>query len=315
MRQEFVSESVIGAARQPGMAQSATFIDDTTELRTSALASLRRFHAVLERGSMATAEEWRADLEALRLLKRDMPTTLARLEMAAEPGDFDLVAALREATAELAPLETEIRQRLGGARSNGESGYVDLDALRGQLAERAARRELGGSSGVGTVPTLEIAMRRSSMAGIPMLVFGTGWLSFTTFHAIMMIGGLSRAIGWAALFLLAFYSIFFMVGFGMLWGGITQFRKEELILAGASLTVRYTLFGYSWDKVYSLDAQSRAWVATPAVQQKGARIQEIAILTGEGKEIRVGNGLPDPILYQESDRINDYVHRLFAIGR
>jgi len=228
--------------------------------------------------------------------------------------DSAIVDTLDKAVQQIPSVAEELRRRL--ARHTGQplATDLDLDALRERLSEREARLELG-------VPTEEEVPVRLDLpptdpnyvaAGFTLL-FGLGWTSFTTFHAVMMIGGLSQMIGFGALFLLLFYSIFFAVGFGMLYTAYTSMRKEAVSFEGRQMTVTHTIFGRTTTRVYDLGPDAIAEFAVPVMftqnQSNGNRTnaQCISITDATGKKRRFMASIDADQLSKQIGRINSYL--------
>ena len=135
------------------------------------------------------------------------------------------------------------------------------EQLREKLARRAAQTEVNDIIGKEIEQPLEATTRhRNIPAAIAMGIFGIAWTSFTTVHAFFMIGGMMQAFGWAALFLLLFYSMFWAVGFGMLATSAASLGTETIDLYDGTLTSTFNLFGYKRVKKIAIDTSYRAKV-------------------------------------------------------
>lgn len=157
---------------------------------------------------------------------------------------------IRDAEAHITYLET-------GA-ANAEDA---AEQLREKLARRAAQTEVDDIIGKGFEQPLEATTRhRNIPAAIGAGIFGIAWTSFTTVHAFFMIGGMMQAFGWAALFLLLFYSLFWAVGLGMLATAAASLGTEKIDLFDGTLTSTFNLFGYKRVKKIAIDASYRARV-------------------------------------------------------
>ena len=135
------------------------------------------------------------------------------------------------------------------------------EQLREKLARRAAQTEVNDIIGKEIEQPLEATTRhRNIPAAIGTGLFGIAWTSFTTVHAFFMIGGMMQAFGWAALFLLLFYSMFWAAGFGMLATAAVSLGTENIDLYDGTLTSTFNLFGYKRVKKIAIDTSYRARV-------------------------------------------------------
>ena len=135
------------------------------------------------------------------------------------------------------------------------------EQLREKLARRAAQTEVNDIIGKEIEQPLQATTRhRNIPAAIAMGIFGIAWTSFTTVHAFFMISGMMQAFGWAALFLLLFYSMFWAAGFGMLATSAASLGTETIDLYDGTLTSTFNLFGYKRVKKIAIDTSYRAKV-------------------------------------------------------
>ncbi|MFM7188799.1 MAG: hypothetical protein ACKO14_13380, partial [Armatimonadota bacterium] len=174
------------------------------------------------------------------------PTIVTSIEQAIR----HLPDMIQDAEAHITYLET-------GA-ANAEDA---AEQLREKLARRAAQTEVDDIIGKGFEQPLQATTRyRNIPAAIGTGIFGIAWTSFTTVHAFFMIGGMMQAFGWAALFLLLFYSLFWAVGLGMLATSAASLGTETIDLYDGTLTSTFNLFGYKRIKKVAIDTSYRARV-------------------------------------------------------
>lgn len=274
---------------------------------------LARFAPLLEGTDRLNAAECRRALEQVKRLREDAATLAGTV--AIHP-DEELESTFREAMGQLDGIESDLRRRMALLAPGDPSGTVDLDSLRARMAEAAARRE------VEQLAPTPVSERRLALdipeanraQGVFMGVFSFGWLSFTTMHCILMIGGMARSgLGWGALFLLGFYAIFFMVGFGMAWGAANAFARESVELLGDRLVVRRTLGPWKREQEVLLGPESQAYVTQAQFSnsnQRQAMSTEIAVTAADGKEVRFGSGRPGGVQRNLVNRINEYLAAL-----
>ncbi len=212
---------------------------------------------------------------------------------------------LQQAVEELPTLRSELRRSLGEVDTADPSSPA-LVEIRERLAERQARRDLGVATGaVVTAETLELPIREGSWwAALPMLLFGGGWISFTAFHALLMIRGMWQFAGPAALLLCGFYAIFFGVGFAMIGSAIRALASETFELQGSELTISRK---YPWGvskRVHALEPSKAAYVATPNFRQKGSTAHDLVLTAEDGKTVRIGGGD-----FQQTERLAERINR------
>jgi hypothetical protein len=274
---------------------------------------LSRFLPLLDDPRTLDAPECRSRLETAAELReegRDVLDSLTRAGL----GDDAPTSLFREALAELDHAEEEIRKRLGAITPGDHEGIADLEMVRRRLAEAAARREVRETAGwQWSESGLELTSSHANPAAAAGLgIFSLGWLGFTTFHAVMMIGGMARVFGLLSLFLLAFYAIFFMAGFAMAYGAFRAAAEEKLALRGRTLTLTRRLCGRSWERRYRLGPNSRARLVNQrfgSSSSEGSQqpLQEIEIRDEDGRGIRFGT-LESRDEYEELVRqINSYL--------
>jgi len=150
------------------------------------------------------------------------------------------------------------------------------EQLREKLARRAAQSEVNDIIGKGFEQSLQATTRQRNIpAAIGTGLFGLAWTSFTTVHAFFMISGMMQAFGWAAMFLLLFYSLFWAVGLGMLATSAASLGTETIDVYDGTLTSTFNLFGFKRVKKIAIDTSYRAKVVKstwgPMVQQSNRR--------------------------------------------
>ncbi len=280
--------------------------------RADAHRWLARFAPLLEDPQRLDADACRRRLGRVDALREEGGAIVAALEVHGGHQEEELLQTLRQAWSQLPGMRTDLQRRLGALAPGDPAGMVDLDALRTRMAEIAARREVEQ-----LVPTtvadgtLEETTSPANLgAAIFAGVFGLGILSFVTLHAVLMIGGLSRVIGWFSLLLLGFYAIFFGAAGAMLYGAFRMACRETIRLNGRQLALRRSLLGFSQEKTYPLGADSEAYITRANMQQKGMHSTEVAILDERGREIRFGTGRSDGEQRRLVRRINDYLKTL-----
>jgi hypothetical protein len=264
--------------------------------RSNAERWLTRFAPFLETSLEPDVET----LRQLKELRQEGEKCIPELSAWATEDDQILLATLRDALNHLKAKEASLRPQLSES-----GGALNLTELRSKIAEASARQELGETE---VVPkSLELLLTGGNLvaaAGIGM--FGLFWNSFTLVHATFMIGGMWKAFGPMALFLLAFYSLFFGVGFMMAKNALDTASKEELLLQEGTLTIRKTLGFWVRAKKIVLGPQSRVGLEVPQVRQKGSRAMVITVNDAEGKSHQFGLTAPEHLK-------SEYVRQLNAI--
>lgn len=272
-----------------------------TDLQTVAREEANRFLAEVSpllQGETPTenAQGLRNWIQTVERLQGKSARLRMDLELLMDPSDQILKATAVQVLNQLPTLEEDLRKRLARLAPGDPEGRVDLDRLRDRLAEREARQEMGVSTDLEIPAVLEQKVSDPNwMGGLFMGVFGFGWTAFTTVHAIFMIGGMATAFGWAALGLLAFYSIFFLVGFAMLAGAAASCSTESIRLEGRELTITYQFFGITYRRKATLDPAAKITIGKAMTKFKnstdsdgGGGQRSILLTTAEGKEVSLG---------------------------
>lgn len=203
--------------------------------------------------------------------------------------DLVLADTVAKALTQLPQIEDDIRDKLGFLEPGNPEGNVDLDALRDRLAAREAQAEVESSFGELPNTAQPLVVHGNPIAGIGMGLFGLAWTSFTTFHAFFMIGGMFRQFGFPALFLLLFYSLFFAVGFGMLYGAWRSAAKEEIELEDGALVQRLTLGAIKTRKRVEFVGKPVARVERAKVQQEGKTSWVVNVWDEKGMRIALAS--------------------------
>lgn len=280
--------------------------------RADAHRWLARFAPLLEDPERLDAAACRRRLDRIASLRDEGEAIVSGLELHRGHEEEELLQTVQQALPQLPGMQADLQRRLGVLAPGDPAGMVDLDALRTKMAEAAARREVEQlvPSAV-TGETLEETTSPANLgAALFAGLFGFGILSFITVHAVLMIGGLSRAIGGFALFLLGFYAIFFGAAGTILYGAFRMACRETILLTGHRLTLRRDFLGLSRETVYPLGADSEAYVTRANTQfgnNRGVHGTEVAILDERGREVRFATGRSDGEQRRLVTRINDYL--------
>jgi uncharacterized membrane protein len=283
---------------------------DAQAAREGANRWLARFAPLLHGLDALSAADCRTRLARLKELKPEAGAILTNLRADNELTNTELLSTLEAAAAQIDNVESLLQRRLASLAPGDPAGLVDLQALRKDLAEVAARHEVEEVVGIGPLPQrLELKLSNGSLAAAGFLgLFSFGWLSFTTVHAIFMIGGMMKSFGAIALALLGFYAIFFAVGIGMALAAFAAACKEEVDLDGRTMTVRRKLFWMSWERRYTLAPDASVRLELAAVRQTGSNNRVLVAETEGGSEVKFGSGCPPDRQKQYLQRINEYLH-------
>lgn len=281
------------------------------EARESAQRWLARFSPLLDEPETLKADECRRRLERLQGLRGDSQQVLFSLQSQAGTDEVELLTTLRQAVDELDDRESELRRRIATLAPGDAEGEVDLQAIRSRIAEAEARREVEQVTGSRLLsePRLEILTSPGSLAAAAFMgVFSLGWMSFTTLHAVIMIGGMIQSsIGWGAIFFLFFYAIFWAVGIGIGYGAFKTASKEHATFDGRTLTITRSLFGKEWKKSFELAPDAQAYVTQSNFRQNNVPSWELALTDAQGKEIRLGSGRQMFELQHKAEKINAFL--------
>lgn len=226
--------------------------------------------------------------------------------------EWELSDTFRRAFDQLPSLEEDARRMLAVLRPGDPRGVPNLDDLQDRLGEREARQEIGADTLPQVTDSLvEIASPQQPGNAMGQLTMALAVLGFVTFHAIAMIGGMWMAFGPAALFLLAFYSIFYFAGFATLSSAFKAGAEEKITLTGRTLEVSRTLGPFSTRRDYVIAANSMPRIGMPnvVVSTRRGQIPQTAILLTdlEGKEVAIGMGMTMEMREKLRDKIASYL--------
>ena len=286
---------------------------DKEQIRDAANAWVARFAPLVMGDSVPTEPEVRRRIQDCVRLRTEGESLRQMLESISD-SDPDLVQTFEKANHQLASIEDDYRRNLAKLMPGDPDGIADLDEIKDRLAERLARQEIGLETEAAIPEVLEMkvgAPNRAAAIGIG--VFGLGWTAFTTFHAIVMIGGMFSAFGWGALALLAFYSFFFLAGFAMLAAAADAASSEHIVLDGRQLSVIKSLGPWIRKKTYQLPPDATASIAEMEV----ARVRTgnapakpttvVQLHDQEGNPIGFGANATDFQRRQVVERVNAYL--------
>jgi len=280
--------------------------------RDAANAWLARFAPLVMDDQVPTEREVRDRLKIVDLLRQQGPQVRRGVR---SQGDlnWELMTTLDRASEQLDSLELGLRRQLSLLAPGDPEGVADLERLNERLAVRSARQEIGLSGNREMPAVLELKTSPANFAqAVGIGVFGFGWTSFTTVHAIFMIGGFSQAFGWLALGLLGFYSIFFLVGFAMMSAAVNSACDESITLDGRTLTLRRTLGKWVREKRHSLAPNAKAEIGkVDAVKMGTGRSNAVTpaliVADADGRPISFGAGQTTEQRESLRDRINAYL--------
>lgn len=252
------------------------------ESRDAANAWVARFAPLVLQEDVLTVPKIRDRLRAIEVLRQHEDPADGLLRGSVLSEDAELVRTVERARGQLDSLETDLRRRLAKMAPGDPDGIADLEQVNERLDERLARQEIGADTAVPEV--LELPTRPSNLGGaVGIGIFGLGWTAFTTFHAVLMIGGMFRAFGFGALALLLFYAIFWAVGFAMLSAAFNVASDESIRLQGRTLTITRTFAG--WKRVRVVE------VGKDAIAEKG--MESSAHLRGRNQGPQEAVVIPD----------------------
>lgn len=284
--------------------------DDQTSVEANAWVA--EFAPLVMDDAALDAAQLKERIQRVDKLKSEATSLQERLNSLTSRVDPELAGTFRKASSQLDSLESDFRKRLAKLAPGDPMGTPDLEVVQEKLAEREARQELGVATDQEVPAVLEMKTSPGNWAAAGFIgVFGLGWTSFTTLHAVFMIGGMMKAFGPIALALLLFYAIFFMVGFGMLAAAFAAASTESISLEGRSLTITRKLGAIVRSKTRALLPGSKATVGVPSVQgvrQSGSSPTQAVLLTDEqGSEIAIGSQSTSSQRELLCKRINDYL--------
>ena len=285
---------------------------ESERVRDEANAWIARFAPLILDNEPLTENEVRHRIATSQILQEQGQNLQSRL-MAIEESDPDLIKTFRSAVGELESIENEYRIQLGRLVPGDPEGMASLEAVNDRLAERLARKEMGLTGTASMPDVLELKTSPGNIgAALGLGIFGLGWNSFTAVHASFMIGGMYQEFGWAALGLLAFYGIFFTVGFGMWLAAFHAASTEEIHLDGQNLTVIRRLGPITRKRTFLLPDQAEAVLSEMEMPRVGNRqsnrpMPVIQLHDIDGNPIGLGSTSTDVQRRQNLEKINAYL--------
>jgi len=281
------------------------------EAKDYATRWLTRFAPFLDGPEQLGAQDCRDRLALTPELRAEGEAALASLEAQATPLEAPLLETLRTALGELEHRERDLRRRLAYLAPGDPQGEVDLTEIQARLAEAQARREVESLSPQSTLDgTARLELQTSPgnrAAAVGSGIMGAGVLAFTTVHAIFMIGGMMMAFGPLALFMLAFYAIFWFAAYSLLAAAYRIGSRETVELAGRELTVRRQFGPWKSERKHLLGPHSRAHLVAASLRQEGSDAKEATLTDDAGGEIRLASGRPELEQERLVQRLNEYL--------
>lgn len=282
--------------------------------RELANAWVARFAPLVMGDEALTDQDVRDRIQVVDELRREAPGVKSAIGTLAGVEYLEIVQTFRNAEAQLDSIEADLRKRLARLAPGDPAGLVDLDALQERLSERAARQEMGLPTSTEIPSVLEAKCSPGNIGGAAFMgLFGLGWNSFTAFHATLMIGGMMKAFGVAALALLGFYGIFFAVGFGMLIGAFKMAASEFLRLDGHELTITQKFGPISRTKRYQLDPTTRATIGEAefggfrSSNSRAKTTPALLLVDTQGRQVTIAQTAAATVREQLRDKINAYL--------
>lgn len=291
------------------MATAFDFGEERKVIKERANQWLAQFAPLVFKHQPSEPQELHSQLETIQKLRSSESKLRYELGSLWEPSDQELRETFEKAALQLSPIEAEIRSRLSAISPGDPQGIVDIDALQERLAEREARQELGIENDPVPLILDEVTRKRNIPAGMTIGLFGLGWTSFTTLHCVLMIGGMMKSLGPIALFMLAFYSIFFLVGFAMLYAAFVSMCDESIKLEGRHLTITQKIFGYRRNKSHQLSPGSFAKIKKAKLVAKNSEnpVNALWVTDINGKEIQIAIQTEEDFQKQKLEQINRYL--------
>jgi hypothetical protein len=296
------------------MASQNMFEGDQTATRDLANQWLARFAPLISSDEIPfEAAIIRSQLATIASLRADAPELRRYLEPLTQEPDQRLHDTINQAIGQLDSIEDGLRKQLAKVAPGDPEGMIDMSSLQDRLAERQAKQEIGVQQTDLIPSTLELETSPPNKAvAISAGVFGIGWTAFTTFHCVFMIGGMYKAFGFAAFGLLAFYAIFFSVGFMLLSSAINSLCSESISLNGRHLSIRRKLGNWLRTKTYELSTSTQASVGkaqpgTSGISSSSAPLQTINLTDTRGKGISFGASTTYEFKTAIAKKINEYL--------
>lgn len=282
-----------------------------TPLREEANQWVARFAPlVMSDDAVIAPDEVRDRIDLAQSLQKDGPSLRNRLAASFEPQDIALKEAIAQAVDQLPTIEADYRKRLARVQPGDPEGRVDLDALRDRLASRAARQEVGLSTETEIPSVLDLETSQPSPGGaFGIGIFAFGWLSFTTFHMVLMIGGMFKAVGWGALALLGFYAIFYLAGIAMASAALQALTRESIHLEGRELLITRRYPFVTRTRSFHLAGNAKASLKKSMLggaSREGKTPLSICIQDQAGKDVWIIGPADPRDKKQLVDRLNAY---------
>ncbi|MBS1714445.1 MAG: hypothetical protein JST30_08935 [Armatimonadetes bacterium] len=272
-------------------------------------AWVARFAPLVLDEPTATVPELKERIASATRLQ-DESASLLTLLSPFETSEPELAETVKKAMSQLPSLEDDLRKRLARLAPGDPAGIADYRAIQDRLQEREARQELGVPTEEEGPSVLDLKIADGNWAAaVGLGVFAFGWNSFTLVHCVMMIGGMSKAIGWGALGLLGFYAIFFGVGALMAVGSLAAASQESVHIDGCDFTATYKLGFLKYSYRRRLDPTVPARVGAPERQgSSDSKPKATIVLTDEkGRELSVGQNAGKARLEAHCAKINAYL--------
>jgi hypothetical protein len=269
---------------------------------------LSHFSSLLEMSSPDNAIEAQKHLQIIEPLRDEANFLVIGLRNALSAEDIELRETVRETLSHLESMHQDCR-----AKQGLEQDPVSILDLREKMAERAARKEVEEITGVAVPIAQEILLAPRNIAGfLGMGAFALFWNGFTLVHATLMIGGMYKAVGPVALFMLLFYALFFGAGFAMIGGAANCLATHTLSLSGNQLCITRDFGMTKKQRLCPLTRDCRIERLATPVKQKGSSGREIAIIAPDGKEFRFGGTLSTEQQKDIVAQIKAYLRQLSA---
>lgn len=295
------------------MAFSYQYQNEQDAIRAEANQWLARFAPLVMGATPYELEVIHRRLNTISELKQNVPNLSSKLSQLQTSSDLELSDTFSQASAQLESIDADLRRQLSKVAPGDPMGMVDIGALQNRLAEREARQEIGVDQTSLIPAVLELETSPSNIgAALAIGIFGIAWTAFTSVHCVLMIGGMAKAFGWFALGLLLFYSIFFMVGFAMLYAALNALCTESIKLEGRTMTIYRKLGSWTRVKIHELASDTKAIVG-PIQQETSVRSENSAPafavnLTDEkGKGISISSTTSREFKDKMALKINEYL--------
>ncbi len=296
------------------MASRYSFENDQGAIRDLANQWLAKFAPLISSDEIPyEADTIRQQMSTIAGLKSDAPELLRLLQNLTDNSDLRIRETIVDAVEQLDSIEQPLRRQLAKVAPGDPRGVIDVESLKERLAERNAKQEIGvtETSQVPAIIELETSPPNKTVA-MGAGIFGIAWTSFTTLHCIAMVGGMYHAFGIAALGLLLFYSIFFMVGFAMLGSSMNSLCTESITLNGRTLTINQKFKNWNRTKSFELSDDTIAKVGRPQAgttqtSNNSAPLQTINLTDSKGKGISFGASTTYEFKQKLAKKINEYL--------